>query len=127
MTTDLWMLAASVALTWVLIMAAATPTVLTNPLWAMGNRETPLDPSPVASRLARTAENMKENLPLFAALVLVAHVSGEADATSALGAQIFFGARVLHAVIYIAGIPKIRTPVWLVSVIGMGMVGAALF
>ncbi len=85
MTTDLWMLVAAVGLTWAFIMAAATPTVLTNPLWAMGNREKPTEVSPLTHRLTRTAENMKENLPLFAALVLVAHVSGEADATSALG------------------------------------------
>ncbi len=127
MTTDLWMLVAAVGLTWAFIMAAATPTVLTNPLWAMGNREKPTEVSPLTHRLTRTAENMKENLPLFAALVLVAHVSGEADATSALGAQVFVGARVVHGLVYMAGIPKIRTPIWLVSVVGMGMIASSLF
>ena len=55
MTTDLWMLVAAVGLTWAFIMAAATPTVLTNPLWAMGNREkpteVPLDPVPPPDKL----------------------------------------------------------------------------
>ena len=70
---------------------------------------------------------MKESLPIFAALVLVAHVSGPADATSALGALIFVGARVAHAGIYVAGVPGLRTLIWSVSVIGMGMIGSSLF
>ena len=65
---------------------------------------------------------MNENLPLFAALVLVVHVAGKANETSALGAQVFFYARVVHTVIYAFGVPYVRTFVWAVSVVGMGMV-----
>ena len=126
MTTDLWMLVAAVGLTWALIMVAATPSVAKNPTWAVGNREAPLAVPAWAERAKRTSANMQENLPLFTALVLVAHVSGQADSLSALGAQIFVGARVVHAGIYIAGVPMIRTLVWLVSVVGMGMIAASL-
>lgn len=128
MTTDLWMLVATVALTWVLIMGEATLTILAHgPVAAGGNREdleTPEDG--LHGRMKRLVANILENLPLFASLVLVAHVSGQADSTSALGAQIFVGARVVHAGLYIAGIPMARTVVWMVSIAGMMMVGASL-
>lgn len=126
-TTDLWMLVASVVWTWLLIMAAAGPTFLKNPLWSLGARDGK-DPAPEgwAARLRRASANMNENLPLFATLVLVAHVAGEADRLSAIGAQVFFFSRVLHAIIYVAGIPHIRTVIWGVSVLGMGIVGLAL-
>jgi uncharacterized MAPEG superfamily protein len=127
MTIDLWMLVAAVVLTWAQIVIAATPGLLSNPMWAIGSRDSQADHSVWASRADRAAKNMRENLPIFAALVLTAHVSGEADSTSALGAQIFIGARIAHAIIYLSGIPNVRTLAWLVSVAGMGMILSALF
>jgi uncharacterized MAPEG superfamily protein len=65
---------------------------------------------------------MLENLVLFAALVLAAAVAGKTNSSTLLGAQIFFWARVAYAVIYVAGIPWLRTAVWTVSVIGLAMI-----
>jgi uncharacterized MAPEG superfamily protein len=122
-TTDLWMLVASVAWTWLLLVGAAAPTLLTVPRWALGTRDQAHEqPGGMAARLRRASANMNENLPLFAALVLVVHVAGKANETSALGAQVFFYARVVHTVIYAFGVPYVRTFVWAVSVVGMGMV-----
>ncbi|MFT4624763.1 MAG: putative MAPEG superfamily protein [Myxococcota bacterium] len=127
MTTDLWMLAAAALLTWILIMADATPGILNNGIgWASGNRDVTPDPEGLHGRLHRASENMKENLPLFAVLVLVVHVAGEADPTSAIGAQVFVCARVLHAIVYAVGVPWLRTAVWGVSIVGMGMVASAM-
>ena len=39
-----------------------------------------------------------------------------------LGGQLFFWARVAYAVIYLVGIPYLRTLAWLVSVIGLVMI-----
>ena len=69
---------------------------------------------------------MLENLPLFTILVLVAHVAGLADGTTALGAQVFVGARALHAALYVAGIPVARTLAWSVSIVGLGMIAYAI-
>ncbi len=124
MTTDLWMLAASVALTWILIMVAATKNGL---VWAAANRDEAPPMTGAAGRADRLASNMLENLPLFTALVLTAHVSGTADDLSAQGAQVFFYARIGHAACYLIGIPWLRTLVWAVSVAGMGMIGASIF
>ena len=56
------------------------------------------------------------------ALALVAHATGKADATALLGAQLFFWARLAYALIYVAGIPWLRTGAWAVSVVGMALI-----
>ena len=126
MTVDLWMLVASAGLCWALIMLAALPAVK-DPKVGLGNRDDLPEPTGLFARAGRASGNLKENLPLFAILVLVAHVSGSANETTALGAQIFLGARVGHALIYIAGIPGLRTLIWSVSIAGMAMIASALF
>lgn len=87
-----------------------------------GNREDVPPPQGWAGRAARAHRNMLENLPLFAALVLVAHVAGKANIHTAIGAELFLAARVLYAIVYIIGIPWVRTAVWAVSIVGMGMI-----
>ena len=80
-----------------------------------------------AGRAARAHRNMLENLVLFAALVLAAVVAGKTNNTTLLGAQIFLWARVAYAVVYVAGIPWLRTAVWGVSVVGLAMIFVQLF
>jgi uncharacterized MAPEG superfamily protein len=70
---------------------------------------------------------MQEYLLLFAALVLVAHVANAAGSLSALGAQIFLYARVVYAVVYLIGVPWLRTGVWAVSVVGMVLIAVSIF
>jgi len=60
-------------------------------------------------------------------LVLIAAVAGKANANTALGATIFFWARLVYAVVYLAGVPWLRTVVWFVSVVGMVMIAVQLF
>ena len=72
-----------------------------------------------AERAQRTHLNMVETMPAFIAVVLGASQLGNASvtvlATIAMWASIFFYARIAHAAIYIAGIPFLRTPSYLVS------------
>ncbi|HXF54669.1 MAG TPA: MAPEG family protein [Hyphomicrobiaceae bacterium] len=70
-------------------------------------------------RAQRAHRNMIENLILFAPLVLLAVAAGRTNAITALGAQIFFYGRLAYAVVFIAGIPWLRTAVWTVSVVGL--------
>ena len=79
-----------------------------------------------ADRAQRAHGNMVENLVLFAALVLVAVAAGRANATTTLGAQIFFFGRVAYVVVFIAGIPWLRTALWTVSVVGLLMIFSQL-
>jgi uncharacterized MAPEG superfamily protein len=87
-----------------------------------GNREGLAEMTGWAGRARRAHLNMIENLVLFAALVLITAISGKANATTAMGAMIFFWARLAYAVIYLIGIPWLRTLAWFVSVIGMVMI-----
>ena len=88
----------------------------------MGNREGMPDIRGWGGRAARAHRNMLENLVLFAALVLAAVIAGKTNDMTLLGAQIFLYARIAYAVVYIAGLPWIRTAVWAVSIVGLAMI-----
>ena len=92
----------------------------------VGNREKFPELTGWAGRASRAQRNMVENLVLFAALVLVAVAADKTNAMTLLGAQIFFWARVAYAVVYLVGIPWLRTGVWTVSVIGLALIFAQL-
>ncbi|MGI9372517.1 MAG: MAPEG family protein [Hyphomicrobiales bacterium] len=62
-----------------------------------------------AQRCHRAHMNMVENLAPFAALVLILNVSGKADEATVLTCAVFVLARLVHAFVYIAGIPYVRT------------------
>ena len=87
-----------------------------------GNREGMPEIKGWGGRAARAHRNMIENLVLFAALVLAAVVAGKTNDMTLLGAQIFLYARIAYAVVYIAGLPWVRTAVWGVSVVGLAMI-----
>jgi uncharacterized MAPEG superfamily protein len=62
---------------------------------------------------------MLESLVMFAVLVLVANATGKTNAMTALGAELFFWSRVAYALIYLIGIPWVRTAAWGVSIVGL--------
>ncbi len=110
MTTDLTMLAwvaAITALMWLpYIVARVMASGLMNTLTYMADDE----PLPDwAKRAKRAHYNAVENLAPFGAVVLVAHLAGAANGTTATWATIYFWARLLHYVGHTAGIPFART------------------
>lgn len=120
MTPDLRLLLWSVALAFVqVLVAAATANSQVGLAALAGNREGLPELTGIAGRAQRAHRNMLENLPLFIALVLIAQVAGRTNGTTLLGAELFFWARLAHAIIYLAGIPWLRTLAWAVSAIGM--------
>ncbi len=123
MQPELSLLVWAVVLTVVQMLVAVTGAFLQVGLPALaGNREGLAPFTGWAGRAQRAHHNMLENLVLFAALVLVAVVAQKTSSTTLAGAQIFLWARVAYAVIYLIGIPWLRTAVWLVSVIGLIMI-----
>ncbi len=70
---------------------------------------------------------MLENLPVFAALVLAVHLTGVGDEETAFGATLFFWSRLAYAVIYVAGIPWMRTVAFIASLSGLFDLVRALF
>jgi uncharacterized MAPEG superfamily protein len=130
MTTDLWMLVwtAVLALGLPFIYLAGLTLVPGGAAWGLGNRAEPLAAIPQwAARAQRAHLNLLQNLAPFAILVLVAQVSGKANATTALGATTFFWARVAHAAVYIAGIRYLRTLVFGVATFGAVLILGQLF
>ena len=123
MKPELTLLTCAVVLMFAQMLVAATGAFLQVGLVALaGNREGLPEITGWAGRAARAHRNMLENLVLFAALVLVAVAAGKTNATTLLGAQIFVYARLAYAVIYVAGIPWLRTGAWAVSVAGLAMI-----
>ena len=129
MTTDLTMLVWTAGFAVVLPFAYIIGlTLIPNGFaWGLGNRSGPVDGELGWAQRARRAHvNLIENLLPFAALVLVAHVSGKANATTALGAQIFFWARLVYTAVYIAGWTPLRTAVFIVGQTGLFLILMAL-
>src|SRR5262249_55198340 len=129
MTTDLWMLVWSAVLCLTLPVAYGTGRGMVSGgmAWGIGNRDRPLEGvAPWAARAHRAHLNLIENLAPFAILVLVAQLGGKANATTALGATIFFWSRVAHAAVYIAGITVVRTIVFFAGTVGELMILAQL-
>jgi uncharacterized MAPEG superfamily protein len=129
MTTDLWMLVYTALLSMFFFFAylpgrAGVPGGLA---WAFGNRGTPLAVPAWTSRAERAHQNLVENLAPFAILVLVAHVAGRANETTALGATLFFWGRVGHAAAYLAGIIYLRTAVFFIATVGELLILSQLF
>ncbi len=123
MSPDLTYLVWAAALTLVQLLVVIVGASFTIPLPLLaGNRETPIEGKGWLGRAQRAHRNILETLVLFAILVLVAHVTDRANATTALGAAIYFWARVAHAAIYVAGITWIRSLAFGISMVGLVMI-----
>lgn len=96
--------------------------------WAVSPRDASASAlTGVAGRLDRARANFLETFPFFAAVVLAAWALQRHDATTALGAQIYFWARLVYVPVYAAGIAYLRTLVWAASIVGIVMLLVALF
>jgi len=89
---------------------------------AVGYPDNPPEAAKWALRSQRAHLNLVENLVIFASLVLVAHVAGAANEMTALGAALFFWGRVAHAVVFIFGIPWLRTLSFVVAWVGLVLI-----
>ena len=89
-------------------------------------RDKPVDLGLMGGRIQRAKVNLIENLVVFAPLSILAEVTHASPATVSWGAIIFFVARIVHAVTYLAGIAVLRTLAWLAGVIGCVVVGLAV-
>jgi len=78
-------------------------------------------------RLNRAIRNLIESIVIFAPIAISIHLLGLSNETSALGAQIFLIARLIHAPIFVLGIPWVRTTAWFTGVAGILMTASVLF
>jgi len=117
MTPDLTYLAYSallLGLLWIpyflgLTMATGLPTPATY------RDPTTFDLPPWVHRANRAHINNVQVFAPFAALVLIAHISGQSNELTAMWTMLFFWARVAHTIVHLLGIPYIRTLTFLIG------------
>jgi uncharacterized MAPEG superfamily protein len=128
MPIELRLLAYSVALLLALILVQANASAGAQGFAvAVGNRDDLAPAKPFEGRARRALYNHIEGMALFAPLVLIAAQQNIHTAMTALGAQLFFYARLAHAGVYLIGLPYVRTAVWAVSIAGVILIFVALF
>jgi uncharacterized MAPEG superfamily protein len=121
MTTDLTYLALTAILTAALWIPYVVCQVMSNGFLAPPNYVDPTArPVPLwGKRADRAYLNAVETFAPFAALVLVAHVAGKADAMTAFWSMCFFWLRLAHAVVYLLAIPYVRTLIFTLSFVAV--------
>lgn len=120
MNPELTLLAWSVALLILQLLAVILGAMTQFPLRTLvGNRETAVEGAGWVGRAQRAHRNLLESLLPFAAVVLAAQAAGISNSMTVLGAQLFFVGRLAYALIYLAGIPWLRTVTWSVALVGI--------
>ncbi|MGH8125320.1 MAG: MAPEG family protein [Rhodanobacteraceae bacterium] len=88
--------------------------------WNVGNRDASATPlTGPAARAARASRNFLETFAFFAAAALAVVLAHKSNTWSAIGAQIYFWARVVYLPVYVVGVPYLRTLVWAASLWGI--------
>ena len=126
---ELTMLAAASLWGFLQLVAAAQAANIQHGLrWAASPRDLEMPPlKPVPGRISRNFRNYMETFPFFAVAVLIAELAGVHDALTYWGTAAYLGGRIVYTVLYISGIPLIRSLFWNIAAFGMLAVLAAPF
>jgi len=89
--------------------------------WALGPQDETREQSVAAARIQRALRNYLETFPAFIALALVLAVTETGNGTSALGAAVYFWARIAYIPAYASGVPLVRSVAWFASLAGLAM------
>lgn len=121
LSTELELLAWSTVLLVVHVMTQAQLVTRERGLdWNAGPRDvSPRPLGPLAGRAARALANFQEAYVVFVALALGLAVSGRAGGLGAMGAGIWFAARIAYLPLYLIGIRYLRSIAWLCSILGL--------
>ncbi|HEX5935866.1 MAG TPA: MAPEG family protein [Pseudorhizobium sp.] len=96
--------------------------------WNAGPRDGGSEPKGVmAGRSARASRNYQETYPAFIGLLLALTFTGDTSGFGLIGATVWLVARIVYIPLYLAGIPYIRSLVWLISIIGLLVMMFGLF
>ncbi|MBC7370523.1 MAG: MAPEG family protein [Bdellovibrionaceae bacterium] len=124
MTTELYVLSFAAILGLIqLMIATQLSTGQRGVKWNLSPRDQKMpELTGVAGRMDRAYKNFMETFAIFVAAIAVVHLANRLGPISTLGAELYLAARVLYVPVYAAGIPVVRTLIWLVSLIGIAMV-----
>ena len=129
MSVEMWSLVWGGLLLFILIVLSANANVSAMGMgWGIGNRDQAATTTGWGARARRAYLNHLENLLIYACFAIPLTMAAASSSLSVLGAEIFIVARVLYAIVYVAGITMvgIRTILWFAGVVGSAMVFIAL-
>lgn len=97
--------------------------------WNAGPRDDEKKPSgALAGRARRAFANFRETYPAFIGLALSLAIVGDPSGWGLTGAWIWLVCRLVYIPLYLAGIPYVRSLVWVGSMIGLcTMLSTVLF
>ncbi|AXJ94393.1 MULTISPECIES: MAPEG family protein [unclassified Sphingomonas] len=123
MPLELTLLGASTILLFVHVMVQGQTVTRERGLaWNAGPRDDADKPlGRMAGRAVRALANFQETYPAFVALALGLAVTGRTGGIGAIGAGLWFGARIVYLPLYLAGIPYLRSLVWAASMLGLAL------
>src|SRR6476660_1171606 len=91
--------------------------------WNIGARDESLPPpNAITGRMIRAQANFQETFPIAIVALLGVVLANRTSELTALGGWIWLGARVVYLPLYAAGVPVIRTIIFVISMVGLGMV-----
>jgi len=111
-----------------LVAAAQASNVQYGLKWAASPRDVEMPPlMPIPGRINRNFRNYMETFPFFVVAVVAAQLAGVHDGLTHWGTVAYLGGRIAYTVLYVGGIPLIRSLFWNVAAFGMLAVLAAPF
>jgi uncharacterized MAPEG superfamily protein len=111
LSPELYFLTLSILATALMWVPYVVTRIVACGLWsAVGNPSSWHPPGPAWAQRARLAHaNAVENLAVFAPLVLAAAYVGASTPATIVAAKVYLFARIVHYIVYAAGIPVVRT------------------
>jgi len=110
-----------------ILLQAMTATKELGASWNAGPRDEGLKPKgALAGRAERASANFRETYPAFIALALALVLKGDIAGFGIWGAWLWFVGRIIYIPLYLAGIPYIRSLVWIGSLAGLALMFVAL-
>ena len=117
-----WIVASVALLALHIAVQAIAVTLEFGSRWNAGPRDENLRPQGrIAGRAERALRNYLETFPAFGLLAVALAVAGRADGWGTTGAMLWIAARVVYLPLYLAGIPYVRSLVWIAAALGLTM------
>ncbi len=108
-TTELYWLVLTILMTALFWIPTILNRIVELGAWATLNVPVLRPEAGWAERLMRAHANAVENLVIFAPLVLAIQLTGTGASSTAIVCQVYFFARLVHVLAYVAAVPMLRT------------------